>query len=74
MYEPKKKTEPARVSGSRSNSTPNNFPTPASIRHRFGSGWPGYEAAKAAWHAASPGAKPRQIEAAMRRIARAVRV
>lgn len=70
------KKQPGRAgSGSRSNnSTGCNFPTPASIRRRFGTGWPGYEAAKAAWYSANPGADQHQIEAAMRRIARAVKV
>ena len=74
MHEPKKKPERAG-SGSRSqHSTPGNFPTPASIRHRFGTGWPGYEAAKAAWKTANPGAEPFKYAAAMHRIARAVGV
>lgn len=51
-----------------------NDTTLASIRRRFGKGWPGYTAAKFAWSAANPGAEPRQFEAAMRRIVRAVKV
>lgn len=74
MQQPNKKPEPARVSGSRSNSTPGNYHTPTSIRRRFGTGIPGYEAAKFAWIAANPSATPKQHEAAMRRIARSVRV
>lgn len=75
MRHKNEKPEPARVSGSRSHhSTPSNFPTPASISKRYGTGWPAYEAAKSAWLDANPGADSRQIEAAMRRIARAVRV
>lgn len=75
MHQPKKKPDPAKVSGFRqSNSTPGNFATVATIRRRFGTGIHGYEAAKSAWHAEYPGAEPRQIERAMRRIAKAVGV
>jgi hypothetical protein len=75
MHMPKKKPEPARVSGSRSNSsTPDNFTSLASIRRRFGTGTLAYEAAKAAWQSENLDADFRVHEAAMRRIARAVRV
>ena len=74
MHQPKNKPEPARVSGSRSNSsTPGNFASLASIRRRFGTGNPAYEAAKAAWQSENPDADFRVHEAAMRQIARAVR-
>lgn len=73
MHQPKKKPEPARVSGSRSNnSTPDNFTSLATIRRRYGRGIQAYERAKADWRNANPGAGQHQIEQAMRRIARAV--
>lgn len=62
------------VAGACENTDAGNNTSPASIRRRFGTGWQGYESAKSAWHAANPGADQRQIEAAMRRIARAVKV
>ena len=75
MHMPKKKPEPARVSGSRSNSsTPCNFASLASIWRRFGTGMPAYEAAKAAWQLENPDADFRVRDAAMRQIARAVRI
>lgn len=72
---PQKNKPELAGSGSMSqHSTPSNFPTSASIRRRFGSGWPGYEAAKSAWLDANPGAGRVERDYAMRRIARAVRV
>lgn len=44
------------------------------IRRRFGSGIAGYESAKAAWQRENPAAAPDDYCAAMRRIARAVKV
>jgi hypothetical protein len=72
MHTPKKKPEPARVSGSRANSTPSNFTSLASIRRRFGNGIAAYEYAKAAWLEANPSACRADRDNAMRRIARAV--
>lgn len=74
MQHQNKKPDPAKVSGSKSNSTPGNYHTPTSIRRRFGTGWPGYEAAKFAWSAANPSAAPSEYSTAMRFIARALRV
>lgn len=51
-----------------------HFAQTASIRRRFGTGVPGYEAAKSAWLLANPNPSPDEYTAAMRRIARAVRV
>jgi hypothetical protein len=71
----KNKPGPVRASGSRSNnSTPGNFASLASIRRRFGTGIPAYEAAKAAWKSENHDADFRVCEAAMRQIARAVKV
>lgn len=53
---------------------PDNFAILASIRRRYGRGIPAYEQAKSDWHAANPVAEHRQIERAMRRIAKAVGV
>lgn len=73
MYMPKKKPEPARVSGSRSSySTAGNFASLASIRRRFGTGIPAYETAKATWQSENPDADFRVHEAEMRQIAKAV--
>ena len=75
MHAPKKKPEPARVSGSISDkSIPGNCAPLAAIRHRDGRGFHEYERAKSEWHKANPGAEPRQIELAMRLIAKAVGV
>ncbi len=75
MHQPKKKLDPARDSSSiQSKPTSGNFPSPASIRRRYGTGWPGYEAAKQAWLDAYPAAGRADRDSAMRRIARAVRV
>lgn len=75
MHQPKKKPEPARASGSRSNnSTPDNFTSLASIRRRFGTGLSGYEAAKNAWVREHQSTDTSEYTAAMRKIARAVRV
>lgn len=75
MHQPKNKPEPARVSGSRSNtSTSSNYISLASIRRRYGRGIPAYERAKTDWKRENPTADPGEYTAAMRKIARAVKV
>ena len=62
------------AAGTDQNQQLSDFPSAASIRRRYGTGVPGYEAAKAAWLLANPNPSPDEYTAAMRRIARAVSV
>lgn len=72
---PQEKTPgPARAAGAEGSKRTPKFPSPGSIRRRYGANWPGYESAKAAWLAANPDANNQQIEQAARRIARAMRL
>lgn len=62
------------AAGADQNHQRGKFPSAASIRRLYGTGVPGYEAAKAAWCLANPSSEPDEYTRAMRRISRAVRV
>ena len=69
-----KNPRPAEGSGIYQNHQLSDFPSAASIRRRYGTGWRAYEQAKAEWSAAHPRAEPQQYAEAMRWIARALGV
>lgn len=74
MDTPKKYRRPGMAAGADQNHQRGKFPSAASIRRRYGTGWRAYEQAKAEWSAAHPRAEPQQYAEAMRWIARALGV